>query len=76
MANPLNGKSAEDITALADAAMMCASGRSAEAAVMLLDAALAIALTRLGGGAGEMVGYLAEYLVQQYNHVAGGAGNA
>lgn len=76
MSNPYNGKNAQHITALADAAMMSAGGKSAEAAVMLLDATLAIALTRLGGGTGEMVGYLAEYLVQQYNHVAGGAGHA
>ena len=76
MPNPENGKCAHAITALADAAMVSAKGRSAEAAVMLLDATLAIALTRLGGGAGEMVGYLAEYLVQQYHHVAGGAVNA
>jgi hypothetical protein len=76
MPNPRNGKSAQDIAALADAAMVSAKGRSAEAAVMLLDATLAIALTRLGNGASEMVGYLAEYLVQQYSHVAGGAGHA
>ncbi|KKW89421.1 hypothetical protein YP76_25435 [Sphingobium chungbukense] len=76
MPNPHNGKNAQHITSLADAAMVSACGRSAEAAILLLDAALAIALTMLGARADEMAGYLAEYLVQQCSHVTGGAGNA
>lgn len=71
-----DAKNPQAVIDLADAAMVFAGGRSAEAAVMLLDAALAIALTSLGGGVNEMVGFLAEYLVQQANHVVGGAGNA
>lgn len=71
-----DAKNPQAIVDLADAAMVSACGRSAEAAVMLLDAALAITLTSLGGGANEMAGFLAEYLVQQVNHVVGGAGNA
>lgn len=76
MPNPENGKSAIAITDLAESALVNTKGNSAEAAVMLIDAALAIALTRFAGGVDQMAGYLAEYLVQQASHVAGGAGHA
>jgi hypothetical protein len=71
-----NGKNAQAIVALVDTAMASTGEQSAEAAVMLLDATLALALTRLGDGADEMVGWMAEYLVKQFSHVTGGAGHA
>lgn len=69
-------KNAEAIVALADSAIASADGIGVQAAVMLIDAALVIALMRLGGhGVDEMAGHLAEYIVRQASHVAGGAGH-